>query len=701
MKSATIKGFRPLLPARRIAELLFCAVVMALLTLFIGDLPELEVVESTVNDDSFSDFVVTTRGEIPIDTNIVVLTYGPEILDAKQRVDRALLSQYLLALFECSPRVVAVDFLIEDVRPDAPEGDAMLAALIGEHPEDLIFGIFREDSLNRFREPPPFFNLGERQLGCVNLFPGEDRVIRMFRKEWSVPEGKSHEAFALKTARRVDSGAAAYLESFDAGQFVIDYAGGIGEHKSAEGDAAVQVFPTFPLEALLKALFSEDESDRSFFQNTLRDKAVLVGYADLRTGQVNSIVDRFYTPLKPEKNSLPDMHGVAIHANILNTILQRRIVYEVPAWLNVLWGTLIVFLMYYGFEAFRRIRPARKRALLIYSGWALLLALALILPVYLFRTTSWKLSIYTPFAGLVLGRLVLGVFDKLKQIAGDSILRRRLRRPLPEGLRKELRNIVGLSDLKERHIQTLHLLQRIFHTSCNRMFAEAMRADFGFSVETIGAPTPTRIREDLKGIDPEKRSQNVQDAAAVIDLLTADPVLRRSLRVARSLVIAVNEINRQNAALEDEEKEEMQGRERIEATDDYAETVTAAVGGDASADDYEKFEEIYRPLERFAFEIAGTLRNPDGSFRPVTSGELVGTTTSPFIVREQCRLHDREETFVYLSEQEDANNRDDYFDLIYAGDTIRCRTEKHPGLTEFRDEIRHSSIFGTHTYESE
>src|SRR5690606_21204853 len=115
---------------------------------------------------------------------------------------------------------------------------------------------------------------------------------------------------------------------------------------------------------------------------------------------------------------------------------------------------------------------------------------ALILPIFLFRTTSWKLSIYTPFAGLVLGRLVLGIFDKLKRIVSDTLLRRHLRRPLPEGMRKELRIILSLSDLKERHIQSLHLLQRLFHTSCGRMFAEAMRADFAFSPETIGAPTP-------------------------------------------------------------------------------------------------------------------------------------------------------------------------------------------------------------------
>ena len=692
MKRPRITGLRHTLPFRRVAELLFCALVMALLTLFIGDLPELEVVETTVNDDAFSDFVITTRGELPIDSNIVVLTYGPEIMDIEQRVDRAMLSQYLLALFELEPAVVSVDYLVEDERPEFPDGDAMLAGLIQDHHDDLIIGIFKEDSLDRFRLPPPFFNLQSQQLGCINYMPDDDRVIREFRRRWTSGDNSTYEAFGIKIARRIDSNAVAYLESFDADQFLIDYAGGIGEHEASEGDNAIQVFQTFPLESVFNAVFGEDEAQHAFYQEFLKGKAVLVGYADLRRGQITSIADRFYTPLKPEKNSLPDMHGVAIHANIVNTILQRRLVVDAPGWINVLWGTLIVFLMYYGFEAFRRVRPVRTRALLMYPGWLLLLGLALILPVFLFRYTPWKLSIYTPFAGLILGRLVLGVFDKVKHIVQDWYLRQRLRRPMPLGLQKELREILGLSDLKERYIQSLHIIQRLFHTSCARMFAEAMRSDVAFSRETIGAPTPVRIRQGFNKQETEQITTNLRDAMSIVDLLTENPVLRKSLRVARSLVIAINEINRQNAALDDEERIEEEEEAQVDSQEDYAETVMAAMSGDVSSDEYETFEVIYKALESFGFKAAELLQNSDGSFRGITPDELVGDVTHPFILPERCLVHDREEIFVYLSEQEDANNQDDYFDLIYAGDTIRCRTETHPGLTEFREEIHESTV---------
>lgn len=699
MKRGHIQGLHFRLPGTRILELLFVAVVMALLTLITGDLPELEVIESTVNDDSFTDFVITTRGELPIDTNIVVLTYGPDFLNEHQLIDRGILAQHLTLLFEMKPALVAVDYLVEETRPDYPDGDEMLAGLIKDHPDDLLIGIFREDSLNRFRTPPSFFGLTENQLGCVNLMPGEDRTIRTFQRSWSAGNGEQYELLAVKAAQHINPKAAEHFASFDAESFIIDYAGGLGEHQAAEGENAVQVFPNFPLRAVLDAAFSDNPQDRAFFEEKIAGKAVMVGYADLRQGQVSSIVDRFYTPLKPEKNSLPDMHGVAIHANILNTILQRRIVFEVPGWVNVIWGTFIVFLMYYGYESLRTVRPASKRALLMYPGFLVLLAVGLVVPIFLFRYTPWKLSIYTPFAGMLLGPLVFGIYEKLKRISLDANYRRKLRRPTPEGLRTALLSILAHTEPNERYVQSLHVLQRFFHACCDRMFAEAMRRDdTGFSAETVASPTPARIRHDMSKLDITQLSQGSQDAAAMIVILTDNPLLRRSLRLARSLVIALNEINRQNAALDEEERleEERLGEAGksvdVQEEGEYTDTVMAAVGGMVEANDYKQFEELYKALEEFVEKGRTVLTNTDGTFRSIAATTIVNQETAPFIVRKRCVVHNREETFVYISEQEDANNRDDYFDLLYAGDTLRCRPENHPGLTEFRIEIQESSV---------
>src|SRR5437588_835434 len=103
----------------RTGTLFAAALVAALLTLVVGNLPQLGVIEATLNDQNFTDLVLKTRGELPIDTNIRIVTYDQTILDTSDRVDREKLAMRLAALLELEPRAVAVDYLIEDEHPEA------------------------------------------------------------------------------------------------------------------------------------------------------------------------------------------------------------------------------------------------------------------------------------------------------------------------------------------------------------------------------------------------------------------------------------------------------------------------------------------------------------------------------------------------------------------------------------------------------
>lgn len=682
-RSGPLRSGARLPSGRRLVELLFVALVMALLTLFIGDLPELEVIESTVNDDSFSDLLVTTRGELPIDTSIVVLTYGPEFLDDYQRIDRGLLAQGIAFTFVYEPAIVGVDFLIDDRRDEAQENDEMLAGVIGDYGDRLIFGLYSIDTLGRARPIPDGFNLGHENLATVNLMEGEDRVIRTFRPYWPGLDARPTPLLAVAVAERIDPDAFAYLGSFDAEEFVIDYAAGIGEHVDREDEdaAGLHVFPSIPLETVAEAVLSESQEDDEAMRRLIGDRAVLIGYADLRRGQVRSVVDRFYTPLKPEANALPDMHGVAIHANILNTILQRRIVTTVPVGVNVLWGTIIVFLMFFAYESFRGMTSERKRAILTYGAWGLLLFVTLFLPILLFRSTSWKLSVYTPFAGLILGRLVLGIYDRIRRFILDIVIRQRVRRLLPEVVRPSFTHILKTSDSRERYLAALHLLQRIFHTSIDRMFAAAASSDVAFSRDCVASPTPFRVLEDIDAIDD---AQFAEAFAVEIDLvrqIDERPEAQRALRTARSLVIAVNEIARQQAMLEEEER--LTGRHLMTEgnLDPFDGSDADAILVAASNADATSYEGSDRLIDELLTLAAGVSESHRDRILPTTEDV---ERAAPFIVRSRCAVHGDEEVFLYVSEQEDANNRDDYHDLVFAGATVRSRPETHPGLTEFR-----------------
>jgi hypothetical protein len=66
----------------------------------------------------------------------------------------------------------------------------------------------------------------------------------------------------------------------------------------------------------------------------------------------------------------------------------------------------------------------------------------------------------------------------------------------------------------------------------------------------------------------------------------------------------------------------------------------------------------------------------------------------PYAIRRICQTHGVEETFIYFNEQEDANNRDDFFDIVYGGRAIDCQPVEHPGLAKFREYVARALEIG-------
>lgn len=688
MAGNAIRNIRQRLSLRRIALLGAAAIVAVLLTAFIRWMPKFEVLDAAIDDDNFTDLVQQTRGDLAIDTNIRVLTYDESILDSFDLIDRATLAMQLAALMELEPRVVGVDFLIETERPEAPNGDEMLAGLIAGHP-NLIFGIFHEDSLHRFRIPPPRFNLAPGQLGCINVMEDDDNTIRTFTTLWGEEKGPKFESFDVKIARWIDTGAVAYLHSFNATEFVINYAAGIGETRRTTDNGGALIFPVMPLRSIFSTLMSGDTAAIAFLRSQFAGKAVLVGYGDIGNTQVTRIVDRFYTPLREDdRNMLPDMHGVAIHANILNTILQQRIVRVMPLWINLIWGMLIVMVMLAGRETLHAVAPTpSRRTALSYAGFVLLFLLGTLLPVLAFRFTPWKFSIYTPLAGLLLAVPSLEGLETAIGVVRDMRRRRRLRAPLPPASRTAMRDILRAWNPEERMERAVHFLQLQFHSACVVLFHEAARLDMpAFSRATIAAPNLRSMLDTLEVHAAELAAAPVRARRAMelLRAIAADPLLAKTLRFSRSLYIAMNEIRRQSHDMPTDPNE-LNGaddpEEFRENVGDYADLALKALGKGGGRETVGEFDALYAALERYVLRSADVPRDRGGD---VT--DLLEDTADlhPYILSCRCQLHDISERFVYFEEQEDANNRDDFFDLVYAGRTIRCQPDSHPGLGRFR-----------------
>lgn len=686
MANSTIQKLRRRLGARRVAELFAAAIIAVLLTAVISEMPKFEVLDAAIDDDNFTDLIQKTRGDLPIDTNIRVVIYDDSILDSFGMVDRATLAIQLAALLELNPRVVGVDLLIETERPEAPDGDEMLAALIGAH-RNLIFGVFYEDSLRRFRLPPARFNLRPEQLGCINVQGDKDNTIRTFATIWGMEDSLRFEAFGVKVARWMDTAAIRYLESFSEDEFVIDYAAGIGETRRTTDGRGERIFPVMPLQTIVATMMSGDTTAIAFLRSQFAGKIVLAGYGDIGNTQVARIVDRFYTPLKEDdKNTLPDMHGVTIHANIINMILQERIIQVIPLWINLIWGTLLVLVMLAGREALQTLVPVPfRRTIASYTGFALLFLLGTLLPVLAFRFTPYKFSIYTPLAGLLLAVPAQEALERITGTIRDLRRRRRIGPPMPPSAHTGMHHILATWDVEKRMERAVHFLQMHFHLACDILFNEAVKTGvIVFNRTVIASPSLPGM---LGAIDEQRPllaqcSQQARDAVMVLEALAADPLLERTLRFSRSLYIALNEIRRQSYDGPGE-PDASDGEEFKENVDRYADLALKALGERGGGDRTREFNALYAALERCMASI-GEMRakGDDGSIDPFD----IKDNLHPFVLSCRCRLHSTDETFVYFSEQEDANNHDDFFDLVYIGSSIRCQPVLHPGLARFREE---------------
>lgn len=669
------------LHVRDLLRLAAFSILTALVTLVVSALPRFEVVESAMNDENFTDLVLQTRGEAPIDTSLFILTYNRSLFDNNDRVDRGLLAMRLAAVLELKPLAVGVDFLIEDRRPEAPDGDEMLKGLIASN-SNLVFGIFHEDSLRRFRVPPPWFEIPDAQLGCINLQEDKDRTIRTFTRIWGDDGKKQYESFDVNLSRRIDPAAVRNLLRYSQKTFVIDFASGIGEVvRDPDETGATHIFPVLPIDSVFNGVMSGDSTKRAVYASLLRGRCVLVGYGDLRQGQVTSIVDRFYTPLKPEKNALPDMHGVAIHANIINTILKRRIMEVMPTWANLVWGSLIVFALLTWREWLKRLRRPTARAILFYAAFAALFVLGAFVPILLFRYTAFKFSIYTPLAGLLLSVATAEAATKAMGLMKDIRRRRRLRDPIPAQLRPRVRAILVPWSSDKRLEQGIHFIQMEYHRLCSVLFVEALSVPlFAFPESTIAAPTLPRMLSALHLIDRDALPLGSRRSIAcdLLARMTEDVALRDALELSRSLYIAINEIRRQTVAVAATSDTSRVPDEAMAVAASYADLALRTLSGSEEGDDGERFEKLYEAIERWAVD-AGTILHSHGWTEYIDTSDLM-----PYAIRSECRLHHVEEEFIYLGTQEDANNRDDYFDLVYGGSTIRCQPREHPGLSEFR-----------------
>lgn len=249
--------------------------------------------------------------------------------------------------------------------------------------QNVIFGGFI-DSDKKWQRPINQIFFASEGVNCahVNQVPDEDQFIRSVEITKTDSDGDTHLGFSFMAASM-------YLNSGDAGgkefdlstiktesnnRMIINYAGGEGS------------FPTF---SFWKVLRKAEQGDKKYFSTNFGDRIVLIGDTD------PAQLDIKRTPFEA-------MPGVEVHANAINTILNRDYLKSTPPWVNyaiILSLSIIVAGFCFGLTGSAGVIMA-SGALLIYA----------VLACYLFIRTNTILPMAMPLAGGILAAGVTYIY---------------------------------------------------------------------------------------------------------------------------------------------------------------------------------------------------------------------------------------------------------------------------------------------------
>lgn len=299
---------------------MYVFIFIGILSLIRLNLHFLDPFSHGVKDYDITDIVYSRlrKARTALDERIVVVNTG--------RPDRTTLAAMLQRIAQARPKVIGVDVLFSGRQN--PEADSALQAVLKKWDNIVLASRltnFRED-LNRFEaeaEVDTFFSHYAR-TGYINFPSTETKTIRFFSPAENTKEGVVI-SFPAQIARLYDPAAAERLMKRKRKLERIHY--------TSTGDNFLQFEPANILDSTLD------------LRPLLEGKIVLIGYNDAYTDEC-PLLDKFYTPLNARYTgrSEPDMHGIDIHANIIQMVLDKKYIFTVPAWLSFVLAVLYCYL---------------------------------------------------------------------------------------------------------------------------------------------------------------------------------------------------------------------------------------------------------------------------------------------------------------------------------------------------------------------
>ncbi len=304
------------------------------------------------------------------DSSIVIIDVGD--------TDRAGIAAVLEQVKKMSPAAIGIDLIFHGHR----QGDSQLASAIYGTP-NLVMCTKKSmegnlSSEDRFRDVTP-------HTAYANFYGEEGNVVR-----YCLPFRDNDTSFAASLLHIADKDAFQKLCGINREMQVINYS-----RRDTE-------YIVITYKQLLRGNVDE---------NALKNKIVLIGVCGRNP---YNIEDKMLTPKNSVfmGRSLPDMHGVAIHANIIDMMLARKYIYMLPGWLNTLLALLVGWLCTGIFVNY--MINKHVWAHLLIKIWQLVVLFALLLSnVLLFRYCRIKTDLTLAIIVLIFSAEVLHLYQML------------------------------------------------------------------------------------------------------------------------------------------------------------------------------------------------------------------------------------------------------------------------------------------------
>jgi len=488
-----------------------------------------------------------------------------------------------------------------------PHADALLAEAICRS-GNLLLPLLREGEARQGRAPREILPIAPlrdcaRALGHINVEADTDGVVRsVYLREG--PEGQPRPLLAWQAFAQLEPGAAEFLPGWADGQ----------QHAGWQRQHGIRIpftrgFPGVPYLSVLRGEVPD---------GLLRDRIVLIGATAPGLG------DRYVTPVAGSAGVTP---GVAIQASILNGLLQRRSIVEVPAWAAALLACLPVALLLIAL-LFARLRHALVLTLVmavasVLLAWALLRigwwwspAASLLGLLLTYLLWSWRrLSAVLAYFGWELARLdaeprVLPERKAAQPHVGDVLQQRIMaleravarvrdtRRFMADGL-EQLPVATLVCDPQGRLLLSSERARSIIGGTCRDLRLDTLLAELGHpQAEATDDPLTLGgvefrtsrglyLRVEVAPMLPAEGEAPVGWLVALVDLSVEREAqaqrsamlrfLSHDLRAPHSAILALLELHRRAAPGDDSALQQIEGQVRraLGLTEDFVQLTRA------------------------------------------------------------------------------------------------------------------------------